>query len=243
MKTFAEHFLANALYCPDHYNDPNAVIGFAGLNHNHLIVTERNIFNGMPGCNCAPRAFSLADCTCHAKPILEEDGARLVYSMSKLREVDKDWRSAILGGRKWEVLSSDMDIEEPEAAGIIALALSNKAALATGHLEMMMTLKSLCRPDPRTLEIPWGKVKAAMLKTCGPFALDDACHNAFKLMVAAGGHESKSWADFFQWAGYFINESKRMIRPEAYRIFAEYPSSHCQPCQNASKVRLGAEAN
>ena len=96
MKTFAEHFLANALYCPDHYNDPNAVIGFAGLNHNHLIVTERNILNGMPGCNCAPRAFSPADCTYCAKPILEEDGARLVYSMSKLREVDKDWRSGIL---------------------------------------------------------------------------------------------------------------------------------------------------
>ena len=100
MKTFAEHFRWNSLYCPDHYNDPNAVIGFAGLNHNHLIVAERNILNGMPGCNCAPRAFSLADCTCYAKPILEEDGARLVYSMSKLREVDKDWHSAILGGRR-----------------------------------------------------------------------------------------------------------------------------------------------
>ena len=57
-----------------------------------------------------------------------------MYSMSKLREVDKDWRSAILGGRPWEVLSSDMDIEEPEAAGIIALALSNRAVLVQGHL-------------------------------------------------------------------------------------------------------------
>ena len=116
--------------------------------------------------------------------------------MSKLREVDKDWHSAILGGRTWEVLSSDMDREEPEAAGIIALALSNKAVLIAGHLEMMRTLKSLCRPDPRTLEIPWGKVKAAMVKACGPLALDDACYNAFQLMVAAGGDESKSWADF-----------------------------------------------
>ena len=41
MKTFAEHFLANALYYPDHYNDPDAVIGFAGLSHNKLNVTER----------------------------------------------------------------------------------------------------------------------------------------------------------------------------------------------------------
>ena len=135
MKTFAEHFLANAFLYQDHYIDPDAVIGFASLNHKTLIVTERNILKGMPGCNCKPRAFSLAHCTCHAKPILEEDGARLVYSMSKLREVDKDWRYDILGGRTWEVLSSDMDIEEPEAAGIIALALSNRAVLVRGHLE------------------------------------------------------------------------------------------------------------
>ena len=84
----------------------------------------------MPGCNCDPPAVSLAYCTCHAKPILEEQEGRLVYSMSKLREVDKDWHTAIVGGCEWEILSSDMDIEEPEAAGIIALALSNRAVLA-----------------------------------------------------------------------------------------------------------------
>ena len=118
--------------------------------------------------------------------------------MDKLKKADDQWYTAILGGSEWEILSSDMEKEEPEAAHTIALALNNKnrVAFSTGHLEMMRTLNSLCRPDPRTLEIPWGKVKAAMLKTCGPFALDDACYNAFKLMVAAGGHESKSWADF-----------------------------------------------
>ena len=115
-----------------------------------------------------------------------------MYSMSKLREVDKDWHSAILGGRRWEVLSSDMDIEEPEAAGIIALALSNRAVFVQGHLEMMRTLQSLCRPDPRTLEIPWRTVKAAMLKTCGPFALYDACYNAFQLMVAAAATRARA---------------------------------------------------
>ena len=104
MTTFADHFRSNVYIFQDHYKD-ESVIGFASLNHNTLIVTERNILKGMPGCNCNPRASSLAHCTCHAKPILEEDGRRLVYSMSKLREVDKDWCSAILGGREWEVLS------------------------------------------------------------------------------------------------------------------------------------------
>ena len=41
MKTFAEHFLANAFFDPDHYNDPDAVIGRAGLSHNSLNLTER----------------------------------------------------------------------------------------------------------------------------------------------------------------------------------------------------------
>ena len=181
----------------DSYKD-ESVIGFASLNHNTLIVTERNILKGMPGCNCEPRASSLAHCTCHAKPILEEDGRRLVYSMSKLREVDKDWRYDILGGRTWEVLSSDMDIEEPAAAGTIALAVNakNKMALATGHLEMMRTLKSLCKPDPTTLAVPWEQVRAAMIKNFGPIAMDEAYHDAFHLVVTAGGRESTSWGDF-----------------------------------------------
>ena len=139
MTTFADHFRSNVYIFQDHYKD-ESVIGFAGLNHNSLNLTERNILKGMPGCNCNPPVASLAYCTCHAKPILEEHGGKLVYSMSKLREVDKDWRYDILGGRTWEVLSSDMDIEEPEAAGIIALVLSNRAVLATGHLEMMRTM-------------------------------------------------------------------------------------------------------
>ena len=229
MTTFAEHFHANAGLDPDHYNDPDVVIGFAGLNHNSLNLTERNILKGMPGCNCKARAFSLAHCTCHAKPILEEeDGRRLVYSMSKLREVDKDWHSAILGGRTWEVLSSDMDIEEPTAAGIIAKAFNaaNKVALVTGHLEMMRTMKSLIKPDPHTLDMPWATVKASMVKAFGNAVLHDSFKYAFQLMLTSGGSESTTWADFFEWAGHYVDESKRMIRLESYKILAEYPLAY-----------------
>ena len=78
MKNFSEHFHANVGLDTDHYNDPDVVIEFAGLSHNSLNLTERNILNGMPGCNCTPPAVSLAYCTCHAKPILEEHRGRLV---------------------------------------------------------------------------------------------------------------------------------------------------------------------
>ena len=180
----------------------------------------------MPGCSCDPVATTLDNCNCCAKPILEENGSRLVYSITKLRIVDPEWYNAIVGGCEWEILSSDMDTEEPEAAHIIALALNtkNKIAQATGHLEMMRTMKGLIKPNPDTLEMPWEVVKASMVKAFGTAALDDSFYYAFKLMLTSGGRESTSWAEFFQWAGYFVDESKRMMRPEAYGILAEYPA-------------------
>ena len=149
----------------------------------------------MPGCNCEPPAPTLDACSCHAKPILEEQGGRLVYSITKLMAADKDWYNAIMSGCEWEILSSDMGAIEPEAAPIIALALNtkNKMALATGHLEMMRTMKSLCKPDPFTLEMPWENVKAAMIKAFGPVLVtDESYYHAFQLMLTAGGGESTS---------------------------------------------------
>ena len=152
----------------------------------------------MAGCACDPPATCLENCTCKAKPILAEYGQTLRYSMHKLKKADQDWYTAIVGGTEWEILSSDMDKEDPDAAHAIAVALNNKnkVALTTGHLEIMRTLKSLCKPDPSTMEVPWGRVKAAMMKAFGPVVQDEAYYNAFHLMVTAGGRDSKSWGDF-----------------------------------------------
>ena len=151
-----------------------------------------------------------------------------MYSMTKLRDADKDWHIAIMSGGEWEILSSDMDDIEPEAAHIIALALNtkNKMAQITGHLEMMRTMKSLIKPDPHTLEMPWATVKASMVKAFGTAVLHDSFKDAFQLMLTSGGSESTTWADFFELAGHYVDESKRMIRPEAYGILAQYPSKY-----------------
>ena len=81
--TFADHFKANVGLDPDHYINPAAVVLFAGLSHNCNKLAERNVYHGMPGCNCDPPAISLECCTCHAKPILEQHGQSLRYSMNK----------------------------------------------------------------------------------------------------------------------------------------------------------------
>ena len=218
---FSDHFKANTGSDPDHYSNPGDKILFAGLSHNHKNVAERNMANGMPGCACEPPAISVEYCCCNATPILDDT---CKYSMAKLKKADQDWYSDIVGGHEWEILSQDMDKEEPTAAHTIALALNNKnkVALVTGHLEIMRTLKSLCKPDPKTLEMPYPPVRSALIKSYGSVVNDTPFYHAFQLVVLSGGHESETWDDFFTWTNYYVDERRRQIRPETYSTLVQY---------------------
>ena len=222
---FNEHFAGNAGQDPDHYINPGFVIEFAGLSHNTINLTQRNISNRMPGCACETPAISLEKCSCKAKPLLDDD---CKYSLNKLKKADPDWYNAIQGGTEWEILSSDMDTEAPDAAHIISLALNNKnkVAFATGHLEILRTLKQLCTPDPVTLACPYDRVRTALLKRFGPEINDVGFYNAYQLVMTSGGIHSESWKDFFQWAGFFVDESRRKIRLETYTVLAPYPNQY-----------------
>ena len=134
-----------------------------------------------------------------------------------------------MSGGEWQVLSKDMDIEDA-----LALNNRNKVAFATWHLEIMRTLESLCRPDPKTLEIPWDKVKAAMLKAFGPVVLDEAYFNAFSVDGDSGRPREQE-------LGRILSEADDQTRSiwHSRQIPAEVPS----PCQNASKAHLDAEAH
>ena len=137
----------------------------------------------------------LEKCCCNAKPLLDDD---CKYSMNYLKKADPDWYNAISGGTEWEILSSDMDTETPDAAHIISLALNNKnkVAFATGHLEILRTLKQLCTPDPVTLACPYDRVRTALLKRFGPEINDPCFYNAYQLVMTSGGINSESWNDF-----------------------------------------------
>ena len=121
------------------------------------------MLGGMPGCVCSPQALKLEDCKCSAKPLLDGD---MMYSMAKLKNVDSAWYNSIMGGHEWQILSSDMEKEEPMAGHIISMALSNRNAIAmrTAHMEIMRTLVKLCNPDPQTLEVPFDRVKQQLFK-------------------------------------------------------------------------------
>ena len=87
----------------------------------------------------------------------------------------------------------------------------------------MRTLKNLCNPDPRTMECPYDRVQAAMLKRFGPEVADAGYFNAFQLVMTSGGKQSESWSEFFKWADLFVDESRRRIRLDAYAVFVPYP--------------------
>ena len=100
-----------------------AVLG--SLSHGHFNCGCRNIICGMPGCECPTHGDgdARAECKCKPSPILNADGN---YSMAKLEKYDKSWHELCLTGIRWEVLTWKMDVEEPDAALVISIALSKK---------------------------------------------------------------------------------------------------------------------
>ena len=231
---FSDHFRSSAGMDPDHYYDPRYNILFAGLSHNSKNLAERNLQGGMPGCACEKIPLSLDGCNCKAKPILDDT---LKYSMDKLKKEDPEWYNAILCGTEWDILSSAMDKEEPTAAHIIAIALNqtNKVAMSIGQVEILRTLKSLCNPDPRNMEVPYHLVEAQMVKSFGSTVYGAAyLYPFFELVRKSGGQNSKTMKDFFNWADIYIDESRRMVKPETYGILVRYPPRY----RNIIKMQL-----
>ena len=109
-----------------------AVIGT--LSHGHLNCTMRNMTSGKKGCECKstvvenPKASQSSvepgwQCKCLNKKLLDKYGN---YSMAMVRAHDAEWADLIERGIVWEMLSHNMDIEDPSAPLIISIALNKK---------------------------------------------------------------------------------------------------------------------
>ena len=171
-RKFTEHYLATAGKDEHNFIDPCAVAEYGALCNNTANIVNRNIRGGKLGCACDPPAMA-GDCTCKAKPILDEKGN---CSLDKLGIIENDWYLAVIGS-DWEILDSAIDIEEPDAAHIISVALKRKnaPALVTGHMEIMRSLVALCEPNPRSHEVPFDPVKKKLLELYG----SDVDHRGF----------------------------------------------------------------
>ena len=148
----------------------------------------------------------------------------MMYSMAKLKNADSAWYSSIMGGREWQILSSDMEKEEPRAAHIISMALSNRNAIAmrTAHTEIMRTLVKLCDPDPKTLMVPYDRVRDQLLQLFGSTIHEPGYCSALRIVCKTGGKVSKIFRDLFKWTDYFVDESYRTLRLQSYEIIEAY---------------------
>ena len=138
-------------------NDPDMAKQIGGLDacigtlsHSHLNCVLRNIQAGMHGCVCGVPEGACA-CEPTLKAFLSQDGH---YELDALRRVDNAWAALIDTGVPSEVLSSQMEIEEPEAALTISIALNkkNEAAMETGHDQEPATTDEYNMQDRKTKE-------------------------------------------------------------------------------------------
>ena len=81
-----------------------------------------------------------------------------------------------------------MDIEEPDAAQVISIALNkkNEVAMKTGHLEIMSTLVSLCEPTPNG-SVPFEPVRDKLIDLYGAAVDHPDFLHAFRLVIDAWG--------------------------------------------------------
>ena len=164
-RTYTDHCLKHAGTDSGHFIGTK-VASYGALCHNTGNLINRNIYGGMLGCACDTHQTA-EKCTCKAKPLLDDNGN---YSLEKLRSRDSDWYTDIMGGIEWEILDCRIDIEDPDAAHIISVALNrkNSSALVTGHLEIMRTLVALCEPDPKKcFAVPFEPVKKKLFALFG----------------------------------------------------------------------------
>ena len=199
-----------------------AILG--SLSHSHFNCGCRNILCSKPGCECPSKITrgSGEECTCKACPILDADGN---YSLALLQAHDRPWHDLCLTGMAWEVLSWKIDVEEPEAALVISIALNkkNEAAMKTGGLEVWNTLVGLCKPDPSTGVYPYEPIRDKMIELYGSAADSPHFLSMFRLVLDAGGAESPHLVDLKEFTTVHVNPKLRKMRDETYSVLAPYP--------------------
>ena len=217
--SFQDDFQKKTITDPDMLPRGSGIVAIAGsLSHSHLNCAMRNILGGKRGCECDDPTKCGG---CGSSSILEKTGN---YSVDKLETYDSTWAKECYSGLEWEVLSWKMDVEEPEAALVISIALNkkNEAAMKTGHLEIMSTLVRLCTPDARG-DVPFEPVRDKLVELYGSAVDHPDFLDAFKMVMDVGGASSVHLKDLKEFTSTFVNERNRKMRFDGYAVVAQYP--------------------
>ena len=181
------------------------------LSHGHFNCGMRNIICSKAGCECPTlHGDGEKQCKCPAQSILNSAGT---YSLGKLQRRDRAWHDLCLTGLTWEMLSFKMDLLEPDAALVIAIALNKKNALAmkTGALEIWNTLVKLCNPDPTSGLTPYEPIRDRMIELYGADADTPAFLQMFRLILDFGGADSPHLRDLGEFTAVLVNPKLRKL--------------------------------
>ena len=200
----------------------SALIG--SLSHSHWNCLSRNIGAGMYGCECKSRGDGGGGCNCKVASFLDAKGH---YSLDLLKTIDAAWAELVEVGQPWELLDHRMDIEEPEAALVISIALNkkNEAAMRTGHTQIMRTLVGLCKPDPSKADasVQFEPVRSKMVDYYGCAVDHPDFLQAFRLIMDCGGFGSPHLENLEDFTGVYVNPTFRNLRWETYSAVAVLP--------------------
>ena len=97
--------------------------------------------------------------------------------------------------------------------------------METGHLEIMATLESLCKPDPQR-NVPFEPVRDKLIDLYGAAADHYDIINAFKLTMEAGGAGSLHLSDLRDFTTIFVNQRVYKLPFSVYAVVAQYPQKY-----------------
>ena len=131
--------------------DIPAVAG--SLSHSRFNCGMRNIVARKQGCECPMQET----CKCNLRVICDDQG---MFNLALVKAKDEEWGDLCEKGITWEMLSPDMDVEEPEAALVISIAL-NKNKLGIHEDSAHRNHEHLGWPLQAVTRLPGGAIRAS----------------------------------------------------------------------------------
>ena len=148
------------------------------------------------------------------------------FSAELLQQVDPAFAGAVRVGLLWEILSHNIETENPGACTLIQAALNakNGAFLVCHEMQalsalMSMTASSLVKERHRS----WEEAQHKMQKTMPQFANDAHFIDLFAFMMDMGGDQSTFLVDLKTFHTKFVNPQVRRLKLEVFSLLSFLP--------------------
>jgi hypothetical protein len=220
------------------------MLGYGTIAHSHLNQVLKNILGGIIVAEEHLPALDARKKILLAK--IKDDKARL--SVSMLKNHDPTYATYAAEGLMFEILSGDMEVEEPDAADIIQSAqnMKNSIALIPHEMEAIRLTSTFCSASAAlAADITFTSIQEKLAQSMSAVAYDPDFINVFKLVIQCGADEWGIIEFFCDFLVKFVDPARRRLRltgfsvvtdniPEAAPLvrIAALLHAYCQPPKN-----------